>query len=69
MTKQKKEQIEKIAKEFASGLKDGIGEIAGSEWLIVDPLSGYLNFCGFENTLESMPETEKNGNDILIYTK
>lgn len=58
MTQQQKTEIEKIAKEFASGFKDTIGEIAGSGWLIVDPLSGYLNFCGYENTLQQIPEKE-----------
>ena len=38
MTEQQKTEIEKIAKEFAAGFTDTIGEIAGSGWLIVDPL-------------------------------
>ncbi len=55
MTHQQKAEIEKIAKEFASGFKDTIGEISGSGWLIADPLSGYLNFCGYKNKLEQIP--------------
>lgn len=58
MTQEQKSEIEKIAKEFASAFKDTIGEIAGSGWLIVDPLSGYLNFCGYENTLGQIPSKE-----------
>lgn len=67
MTEQQKKEIEKIAKEFASGFKDTIGEIAGSGWLIVDPLSGYLNFCGYENKLDQIPAKE-NHPQILIMT-
>jgi len=67
MTEQQKTEIEKIAKEFASGFKDTIGEIAGSGWLIVDPLSGYLNFCGYENKLEQIPAKE-NQPQILLMT-
>lgn len=55
MTKEEKKQIKDISKRFAKG----IGEISGSTWLIVDPLSAYLNVCGFKNTLSSIPETDK----------
>lgn len=51
-----REEITKISKEFAEGL--GI-EITGSGWLVVDPLSGYLNACGFKNTLHHLPETDE----------
>lgn len=67
MTNEKKQEIEKISKEFASGFKDGIGSIAGSGWLIVDPLSGYLNFCGYENVLKEMPANEEHP-QILVMT-
>jgi hypothetical protein len=50
MTNEQKAEITVIAKEFASSFKDTVGDIAGSGWLIVDPLSGYLNFIGHENT-------------------
>lgn len=53
--------------EFASGFKDTIGEIAGSGWLIVDPLSGYLNFLGYENNLEQLPACDEHP-QILIMT-
>lgn len=58
MSIEQREEITKISKEFANEFKDTIGEIAGSGWLIVDPLSGYLNFCGFENTLQQIPANE-----------
>ena len=58
MTDQKIAEIEKIAKAFASGFKDTIGEIAGSGWLIVDPLSAYLNALGYKNELHEIPATE-----------
>lgn len=58
MTEQEKKEITKISKQFASGFKDTIGEIQGSAWLIVDPLSGYLNYLGYENTLEQLPPND-----------
>lgn len=67
MTDKQKIEIEKISKEFASGFKDTIGDISRSGWLIVDPLSGYLNHLGFENSLKQIPEV--NGHpQILIMT-
>ncbi len=62
-----KAEIEKIAKEFASSFKDTVGDIAGSGWLIVDPLSGYLNFIGYDNTLHQIPATD-NHPQVLIMT-
>ena len=59
MTTEQKDEITTISKEFASGFKPDIPEIAGSGWLIVDPLSGFLNASGFKNTLEQLPATEK----------
>lgn len=49
MTSEEKREIVKISKSFASGFKDVIGPINGSGWLIVDPLSGWLNFLGYEH--------------------
>lgn len=69
MTEIQKEEITKIAKEFASGFKPEINEIAGSGWLIVDPLSGYLNFCGHENTLKEIPANDKHGQILVIEFK
>lgn len=67
MTQEQKLEITRIAKEFASGFKDTVGEIAGSGWLIVDPLSGYLNFIGHENKLSQLPSNEQHG-QVLIMT-
>ena len=59
MTEEKRNEITEISKEFAKGFKPDISSIAGSGWLIVDPLSAYLNAVGFENTLQQMPENEE----------
>ncbi len=67
MTDETKKEITEISKQFAEGFKDTIGDISGSGWLIVDPLSGYLNFMGYENTLTQIPE--KDGRpQVLIMT-
>lgn len=58
MTQERREEITKISKEFASGFKSTIGEISGSGFLIVDPLSSYLNSVGILNTLSQLPEKE-----------
>ncbi len=58
MTHAEKKEISKISQSFAKGFKDMFGGINGSEWCIVDPLSGYLNSCGFKNKLEQMPEKD-----------
>ena len=67
MTNEQKIEIEKISKEFTSGFKPEIEEIKSSGWLIVDPLSAYLNACGFENTLKEMPANDKHP-QILVMT-
>lgn len=69
MTEAEKKEITKISKEFFSGFSDTIPEIEGSGWLIVDPLSGYLNFCGFENTLQQIPASENNPLVLIICFK
>lgn len=69
MTTEQKEMITKISQEFASGFKDTIGEIAGSGWLIVDPLSAYLQFCGFENKLVQMPPTDSHPLILIMQFK
>lgn len=58
MTQVQKDEITRISKEFASGFQDIIGGINGSQWLIVDPLSGYLNSLGYANILHHIPENE-----------
>jgi hypothetical protein len=62
-----RDAITQISKNFASGLKDTIGEIAGSGFLIVDPLSGYLNVSGYKNEVVQLPANEKHP-QVLIMT-
>lgn len=65
MTPKEKQEIELICKEFTKGLD--MGEISGSGWVIVDPLSAYLNACKIENTLQQLPANDKHPL-ILIMT-
>ena len=66
-----KKEILEISKEFTKGLDI---PLKNSTWLICDPLSGYLNACGFKNKLQSYDENEEHcqvlildfGFDILI---
>lgn len=58
MTKEEKDKIVNISKRFAKGFKSTIGSINGSGWLIVDPLSGYLNSIGYENELDQLKATD-----------
>lgn len=67
MTDQERNEITIIAKEFASAFKDTIGEISGSGWLIVDPLSGYLDFAGFKHELAQIPANDQHP-QILFMT-
>ena len=69
MTLEQKEEILQIAKEFASGFKPQINKIAGSGWLIVDPLSAYLDFCGYKNTLNELPANDKHGQILVMEFK
>jgi len=54
MLQEQKDQIERISKDFVKGL--GI-EIKGSTFLAVDPLAGYLDFIGYPNAINQIPET------------
>jgi len=67
MKKSEKNKITKICKEFFEGMKGVAGHdtIEGSGWVYVDPMSGYLNSIGIENTLVQLPKTEER-NQILI---
>jgi hypothetical protein len=56
-------KITQISKDFASGM--GI-EIKGSGWLVVDPLSAYLNMCGFENTIFKLEATANHPLILMI---
>lgn len=66
MSEELKTEIDGASKEFASGFKDTIGDIAGSGWLIVDPLSGFLNACGYKNKLMEIPASEKHPQVLII---
>lgn len=59
MTQKRKDEITEISKEFHSGMIDLFPTIAGSGWMVVDPLSAYLNTCGFLNTLVQLPTNEE----------
>jgi|GEM_PF-1869189 hypothetical protein len=67
LTLEQKNEITKISQQFAEGLKDTCGDINGSGWLIVDPLSAYLSVSGYDNELHQIPATDKNPL-ILIMT-
>jgi hypothetical protein len=67
MKQEEKDEIVKMGKQFAKGFKSMIPSINGSGWLIVDPLSGYLNACGYENKLHELPETDKHA-QVLVMT-
>lgn len=58
-----KEEITKICKEFAKGIDIPIN---GSGWLIVDPLSAYLNAMGIENKVLEIPKEKNGGKQVLI---
>jgi len=63
MTDKTKSEILQISKEFANGL--GI-PLNGSGWLITDPLSAYLNTCGFKNKLFEIPAKENRPKVLII---
>ena len=67
MTKDQKKEISKISQQFARGFKEMFGSINGTGWLIVDPLSGYLNSIGYENKLQELPSCE-NYPQVLVMT-
>ena len=59
MVNEQKKEITKISQQFANGFKDTFKSINNTGWLIVDPLSAYLNSIGFENKLYQIPACEK----------
>lgn len=71
MTTEQKTKITQIylSKDFADEFKDTIGSINGSGWLIVDPLSAYLKFCGFENTIDQIPPCDEHPQILIIKFK
>ncbi len=66
LTKQEISDITKASKSFASGFKDIIPSINNSGWLIVDPLSAYLNACGYKNELKQYAANEKHPLVLLM---
>lgn len=69
MNTQTKNEITQAAKEFASAFEDTIGGIKGSGWLIVDPLSGFLNASGYENKLVQIPANENHPQVLVMIFK
>lgn len=69
MSEAEKKEIVRISKLFAAPFKEMIGEINGSGWLIVDPLSAYLNHCGYENTLDQLPAKGKHPQILIMNFK
>lgn len=67
MSEQTKKEISKISQSFARGFKKMFCSCNGTGWLLVDPLSAYLNSIGFENTLHQLPESDKHP-QVLIMT-
>lgn len=64
MTPYLKGEIMRISKEFASAFE---WPIEDSGWMIVDPLSGYLNFLGYQNKLSQIPASDGQ-RQVLIMT-
>lgn len=66
MNNDQKKEIKKISKQFAAGFKDTLGSINGTGWLIVDPLSAYLNAMGFENKVKQLPATDDRPQILIL---
>lgn len=66
MSTEEMRKIIDISKSFASEFKDAIGPINGSGWLIVDPLSGYLNSIGLKHKLFQLPESDKHPQILVM---
>lgn len=65
MTQTEKDTITQISKEFAAEFEPEI-PLNGSAWLIVDPLSGYLNALGHTNTPHQFAATDKHPQVLLL---
>jgi len=61
-----KADITKMAQEFSEPFYENFGSINNTGWLIVDPLAGYLGFCGWENKLHEMPDCEQHPQVLII---
>lgn len=69
MTDEQKKEIVEIAKKFAKPFYKTTGGINGSGWYIVDPLAGYLEFCGFKNKVDQLPKNDKHPQVLIITFK
>lgn len=65
MTDEQKKEITTISKEFSKPF----GEINGSGWYIVDPLSAYLSACGFKNTVKELKKSKIHPQVLIIKFK
>ncbi len=67
MTQAEKTKITQISQDFSEPFYENFGSINGSGIFIVDPLCGYLNAVGYENTLKKLDACDLYP-DILIMT-
>lgn len=63
MKKIDREEITKISKKFTKVLDV---PIEGSCWLVCDPLSAYLSFLGYANTLKQIPANDKHPQVLIM---
>lgn len=68
LTDEKKKEITKISKQFTKGILGNLS-INGTGWVVADPLSAYLNFLGYENTLKQIPENGKQPQVLILEFK
>ena len=67
MTQLQKDEITKIAKEFFAGFAgDTMSKINGTGWLIVDPLSGFLNSLGFHHRIGQLPKNKEHPQVMVL---
>lgn len=69
MTTEQQTEITEISQQFFSGFKGTFDHIAGTGCLIADPLSAYLNVCGYENELKQVPANEKHPLVLILVFK
>lgn len=67
MKEETRKEITKISKEFADAMLEG-ESIDGTSWLVVDPLSGFLNAAGYKNELHSIPNPKDKNEVVLVMT-
>ena len=57
MNPAQQQEITTIGRRFAEDFRQTVGPINGSQWLIVDPLSAYLDALGYPNAVSQLPAT------------